>query len=86
MFIMAWLAVGLVSGFVVGQLVNKSGESLLFDCLVGVIGAVCGGWVYYRIFGGNPMNEVTMYGFAACMIGGVLAVLIYHEFFAPRPR
>jgi uncharacterized membrane protein YeaQ/YmgE (transglycosylase-associated protein family) len=86
MFIMAWLAVGLISGFVVGQLVNKSGESLLFDCLLGVIGAVAGGWVFHRILGGTPMTEVTLYGFGACMIGGVLAVLIYHELFASNPR
>jgi uncharacterized membrane protein YeaQ/YmgE (transglycosylase-associated protein family) len=86
MFIMAWLAVGIVSGFVLGQLVNRSKQSLLFDCLLGVIGAVSGGWVFHRFLGGTPMTEITAYGFGACMIGGALCVLLYHELFAEQPN
>lgn len=84
MFIMAWLAVGLTAGFVVGLFVNRPGESLLFDCLLGVIGAVAGGWVFHRVFGGTPMTTVSTYGVAACSIGAVLAVFLYHELIAQK--
>ena len=82
MFIFAWLAVGCTAGFVVGQMVNRSGQSLLFDCLLGVIGAICGGWAFHEILGGTSMTTVTLYGVGACSIGAVLVVLLYHELFA----
>jgi uncharacterized membrane protein YeaQ/YmgE (transglycosylase-associated protein family) len=78
MFIMAWLAMGLVAGFVVGQLVNRSGEGLLFDCLLGVVGAVGAGWAVHRYFGGPPMTDFTMTTALTCIGGGVLCVLGYH--------
>lgn len=84
MFIMAWLAVGVTAGFVVGMFVNRSGESLLFDCLLGVVGAVAGGWVFHRVFDGDPMTSVTHYGVAACAIGAVLTVFLYHEVIAQK--
>jgi uncharacterized membrane protein YeaQ/YmgE (transglycosylase-associated protein family) len=86
MFIFAWLAVGVCAGFGVGQLVNRSGQSLLFDCLLGVIGAICGGWAFHRLFGGSSMTQITTFGVGACAIGAVIAVLIYHELFASRAR
>ena len=80
MFVMAWLAVGLVAGFVVGQLVNRSGDGLLFDCLLGVVGAVGGGWVFNRYLGGPPMTSMDMMGVVVCVIGSVSCVLAYHIF------
>ena len=80
MFIMAWLAMGLVAGFVVGQLVNRSGEGLLFDCLLGVVGAVGAGWVVHRYWGGRPITDFSMSTALTCIIGAVLTVLAYHMF------
>lgn len=80
MWVMAWLAVGLIAGFVVGQLVNRSGEGLLFDCLLGVVGAVGGGWIVHRYMGGPPLSTLNMSTVVICMIGAVVCVLSYHLF------
>ena len=84
MFIFTWLAIGCVAGFGVGMLVNRSHQSLLFDCLLGVIGAVSGGWAFHAIFGGSPMTIITTGSIGACSIGAAAAVLIYHELFIQK--
>jgi len=45
MNIIAWLVLGIVAGFIASKIVNKSGEGLIRDLILGVIGAVVGGWV-----------------------------------------
>ena len=84
MFIFAWLAIGLTAGFGVGMLVNRGRQSLLFDTLMGVIGAISGAWVFHRVFGGVPMNVITAHGIAASSIGAASVVLLYHEIFIQK--
>ncbi len=46
MSILAWLILGLISGFIASKLVNKTGEGLLLDIVLGIIGALVGGWLF----------------------------------------
>ena len=45
MSILAWIALGLIGGTVVGWLRGQRGRVLLGDCVVGVLGAVLGGFM-----------------------------------------
>ena len=40
MSILAWVILGLIAGFIGSKLVNKRGEGLFLDIVLGVIGAV----------------------------------------------
>ena len=42
MGILAWIILGLVAGFIGSKLVNKTGEGLIMDIVLGVVGAVVG--------------------------------------------
>ena len=46
MSILAWIVLGLIAGFIGSKLVNKSGEGVLLDIILGIVGAVIGGWVF----------------------------------------
>ena len=40
MSILAWIILGLIAGFIASKLVNKSGEGILLDIVLGIVGAV----------------------------------------------
>jgi uncharacterized membrane protein YeaQ/YmgE (transglycosylase-associated protein family) len=46
MTILAWVVLGLLAGFIGSKIVNKSGEGLLLDIVLGIVGAVVGGWLF----------------------------------------
>ena len=43
MGILAWLVLGLIAGFIGSKIVNKSGEGLILDIVLGIVGAIVGG-------------------------------------------
>ena len=59
MSILAWLVLGLISGFVGSKIVNKRGEGLILDIALGVVGAMVGGYLF-SLLGGVPMSWMTM--------------------------
>ncbi|MGH7016612.1 MAG: GlsB/YeaQ/YmgE family stress response membrane protein, partial [Caulobacteraceae bacterium] len=69
---------GLVSGFVASKLVNRSGDGILMDIILGVIGALVGGWISVRIFAGPPVNGLNLTSFLIAIVGAVIVLLIYH--------
>ena len=37
---------GILAGFIASKIVNKSGKGILLDLVIGIIGAVIGGWLF----------------------------------------
>jgi len=77
MSIFAWIVVGLVSGFIASKLVNKSGEGFLLDILLGVVGAVVGGWLF-GMFGAAGVTGLNLWSIFVAVIGGVATLVAYH--------
>lgn len=77
MSILAWLLLGLVPGFIGSKLVNKRGEGLLLDIILGIVGAVVGGYVF-TLFGASGVNGFNVYSLFVAVIGSVLVLVIYH--------
>ena len=46
MHIIYWIIIGILAGFIGSKLVNKSGEGILLDLVIGIVGAVVGGWLF----------------------------------------
>src|SRR4051812_33552257 len=42
MSIIGWLVLGLIAGFIASRIVNKTGEGVILDIVLGIIGAVVG--------------------------------------------
>jgi uncharacterized membrane protein YeaQ/YmgE (transglycosylase-associated protein family) len=77
MSILAWIALGLIAGFIGSKIVNKSGEGLILDILLGIVGAVLGGWLFNR-FGASGVTGLNLYSLLVAVVGSVLFLVIYH--------
>jgi uncharacterized membrane protein YeaQ/YmgE (transglycosylase-associated protein family) len=45
--VFAWIVLGLIAGFIASMLVNKRGEGMVLDIVLGIVGAIVGGWVFH---------------------------------------
>ena len=77
MSFLAWIALGLIAGFIGRKIVNKSGEGLIVDILLGIVGAVVGGWLFNR-FGQAGVTGLNLYSIVVAVVGAVAVLLVYH--------
>lgn len=73
----AWIVLGLLAGFIGSKIVNKSGEGVFLDIILGIVGAVVGGWVF-SMFGANGVTGLNIYSLVVAVIGAILVLVIYH--------
>ncbi len=73
----AWIIVGLLAGWIAGTVTRGRGFGCIIDILLGLIGAVLGGWIFTRL-------GVSALGFlgslAAATVGAILLVAIARLF------
>jgi uncharacterized membrane protein YeaQ/YmgE (transglycosylase-associated protein family) len=77
MSLLAWIILGLLAGFIGSKLINKSGEGFFLDIILGVVGAVVGGWVFH-FFGAAGVTGLNIYSLLVAVIGAILVLVIYH--------
>ena len=77
MSIIAWVVLGLIAGFIASKLVNKTGEDIVLDIGLGIVGAVVGGFVFNQL-GAVWVTGFNTYSMLVAVIGAVLVVGIYH--------
>lgn len=77
MSILAWIVLGLIAGFIGSKIVNKSGSGILMDVLLGVVGAVVGGWLF-NTFGAAGVTGFNIYSMVVAVVGAVVVLVIYH--------
>jgi len=77
MGIIAWLALGLVAEFIGSRLVNKQGEGMFMDIILGIVGAVVGGFVA-QFAGFQGITGFNIYSILIAVVGSVLVLVLYH--------
>src|ERR1700691_259799 len=77
MSFLAWLVLGLVAGYIGSKIVNRRGEGIFLDILLGVVGAVIGGWLFNR-FGASGVTGLNLYSLLVAVIGAGVVLLGYH--------
>ncbi len=83
MGIVAWIFVGLIAGFLASKVVNRTGEGMMRDILLGVVGAIVGGWIFNAM--GQPgVYGVNLYSILVAFVGGVIVLVLYHALFSRR--
>ena len=83
MSIIAWLIVGLIAGFIGSKIVNKTGEGIILDIVLGIVGAMVGGFLF-NMFGEQGVNGINVYSILVAVIGAVIVLLLYHAVFHKR--
>jgi uncharacterized membrane protein YeaQ/YmgE (transglycosylase-associated protein family) len=77
MGVLAWIVLGLIAGFIGSKIVNKSGSGMLIDIVLGIVGAVVGGYIF-TFFGAQGVTGVNIYSIVVAVIGAVVVLWIYH--------
>src|SRR6202790_1486959 len=77
MSFLAWIVLGLAAGFIGSKLVNRRGEGIFLDVLLGIVGAMIGGWLF-RLFGAGGVNGFNLYSLFVAVIGSVAFLVVYH--------
>ena len=77
MSILAWIVLGLIAGFIASQLVNRHGGNLLLDIVLGVVGAVVGGFLF-NTFGSSGVSGLNLWSLLVATIGAVVVLVVYH--------
>jgi uncharacterized membrane protein YeaQ/YmgE (transglycosylase-associated protein family) len=74
---LAWIVLGLIAGFVGSKIVNKTGEGLFLDIILGIVGAFVGGWLF-SMFGASGVTGLNLYSLLVAVVGAVVVLVVYH--------
>jgi uncharacterized membrane protein YeaQ/YmgE (transglycosylase-associated protein family) len=80
MSIIAWIILGLIAGFVASKIVNRTGEGVILDVLLGIGGAVVGGWLFH-LFGMSGVTGLNLYSMVVATLGAAVFLVVYHALF-----
>jgi uncharacterized membrane protein YeaQ/YmgE (transglycosylase-associated protein family) len=77
MSILSWILLGLVAGFLASKIVNSSGQGLLLDIVLGIVGAMVGGFLF-SLFGVGGVTGFNIYSLLVAIVGSVVVLWLYH--------
>ena len=77
MSIIGWIILGLIAGFIASKIVNKEGGGFFLDIVLGVIGAVVGGWLF-GFFGATGVTGFNLYSMFVAIVGAIVVLVVYH--------
>ena len=81
MSILSWLVVGLIAGFLASRVMRGGGYGLIGDIVVGVVGALIGGWLATTLLKmPNPVNGINIGTILVAFVGAVILLGILRLF------
>ena len=83
MSIIGWILLGLIAGFIASKIVNKSGEGFFLDIVLGIVGAIVGGFLF-SAFGASGVTGFNLYSMIVAIIGAIIVLVIYHAVFGRK--
>lgn len=76
MGIISWIVVGLIAGWLAGLIVKGSGYGCVGDTLVGVVGALLGGWIAAYFFHmGDAITGINLQSILVAAVGAVIFIV-----------
>jgi len=77
MSVLGWIVLGLIAGFIGSKIVNHSGQGFLLDIVLGIIGAVVGGFLFTAL-GATGVTGFNLYSMFVAVVGAVVVLWAYH--------
>jgi uncharacterized membrane protein YeaQ/YmgE (transglycosylase-associated protein family) len=77
MSIIVWIVLGLISGFIASKIVNHAGEGIALDIVLGVVGAVVGGFLF-GLFGARGVSGLNLWSLVVAVVGSIVVLAAYH--------
>jgi uncharacterized membrane protein YeaQ/YmgE (transglycosylase-associated protein family) len=77
MSIIGWIVLWLIAGFIASQIVNRTGMGLLMDIVLGIVGALVGGFLFNAV-GAVGVTGFNIWSMFVAVIGAVVVLWLYH--------
>lgn len=74
---LGWIILGLIAGWIASKIVNKTGEGMIMDIVLGVVGALVGGFIFSRL-GIGGVTGLNIYSMFVAVVGAIVVLLLYH--------
>jgi uncharacterized membrane protein YeaQ/YmgE (transglycosylase-associated protein family) len=81
MGILSWIVLGAIAGWIGSLLVNRSGEGLFRDIVLGIVGGIVGGWIFSAV-GSTGVTGFNLWSLFVAVIGAVVVLVLYHAIFS----
>ena len=75
--VIAWIVIGLIAGWLAGTISRGRGFGCLADIILGMIGAILGGWIFMKL---NIQGGGLLFSIAAATVGAVILVSVARLF------
>ena len=76
MSVLSWILLGLIAGVIASKIVNKGGDGAILNIVLGILGALVGGYVF------NTFGEVgvtaDLWGMFVAAIAAIVILVFYH--------
>ena len=77
MSLFIWILLGLIAGFIASHIVNHRGGGMVLDILLGIVGAIVGGWLFHML-GHVGVNGLNLHSIFVATLGAIVFLFVYH--------
>ena len=74
--IIAWIIIGAIAGWITGKLMKGSGFGFFMDMIVGLIGAVVGGFLATKVGIAPPGQQGLLVSILIAVVGAVILTML----------
>jgi uncharacterized membrane protein YeaQ/YmgE (transglycosylase-associated protein family) len=74
---LAWIVLGLIAGFIASKIYGGTGQGILMDIVIGIVGAVVGGYLFERL-GSTGVTGLNPWSMFVAVVGAVVLLWLYH--------
>ena len=79
MGIIAWIVLGLIAGLIASKLTGGRSQGLILTCVIGIIGALAGGWLATKLFHIHSLQGFfNLSTWITAIAGAAILLLAYH--------
>ena len=78
MGIIAWIVFGLIAGVIAKFIMpGRDGGGFILTCVLGIVGAVVGGWLATMFGYGGDITGFDMHSFIVAVIGAIVVLAVF---------
>lgn len=86
MSIIAWIVLGLIAGWLAGMIMKGSGYGIVGDMILGILGAIVGGWLTGILLGRDMINGFNIETLIVAVVGAIVLIAISRLFTGRRAQ
>jgi uncharacterized membrane protein YeaQ/YmgE (transglycosylase-associated protein family) len=84
MSVIGWIVLGLIAGWLAGQFMRGGGYGIIGDIVLGILGAIVGGWLTGQLLGRDIVNGFNIESLIVAVLGAIVLIAISRLFTGRR--